>query len=832
MTQVTINGHPYSDNGEAERDLSNGGHRQWFMPLVHDVVTVAGQAGSSASAANAAAEQAASARDVAVGAVEGIAYPEYLAAIAKNLHAGAVVGVFLYDTSKDSDKGAWRLRCKGTGWENEPLVPGRWLGGPFTMAGAQGAGGVTGDYFQSTDGKYYQFTAPSTLVEVKRGNTREFPALLAIVIEAGRAVAYDATKPELPMWMVFTASPGALLYGPTTLSSVFAINGEFFIGDSGADVGGLYRINFITDEAYRIAGSSFKFRGTIADRNAPKDFALTPGSGIVTPRVNDVAAIVLPDAPISSATGLPVPTVAVATSGGLSILRDNGTVASGTVRNVSWSAKSVSFDDVGRVFGAAADSQYGALQLFSEVPYLSVSTVGQGTSGYPQIGGDTNFGANAFWPYTLGGQNAKTTLIGPAIPSSAGLTLLRENTADRSRSMVAYVTTTYSTGWMVGDIHCAFSSDTAGTVADRSVRARAISGSYSTQPVATGAGLRSFTGATALTATLAANISATGMLDWWEKSSGVWKRHSKNLAGGASYVDGVVGTPSSNVSLSGATLTIQSGVEVANVRASATVATATDIAHAYRTELSLFQPGAQCTIDGSSSAVTALAYDDAAELLHVGTTWGRSTLASLRRVESQATSVGALASLSGSGGAVLQGGTTAARLDQPRINLRDVLLRTPKVEPEEDEIDPLAGYLYIQKRAPSGTEAGQVLPSGVAATVQFNTVVENTMPGVSLSSNTIVGVQAGTYELTFFGTTQGSIKVYLYNETTGGALMAGPTGSSQGTAILYGRFRLDTPSTLSIKGFGSGQTPAIGLAGNNDGTTNVGVNLTMKKVSK
>lgn len=43
MTQATINGNTYSDDGSAAKDMNNGGHRTHFLPLVNDVVTVAGQ---------------------------------------------------------------------------------------------------------------------------------------------------------------------------------------------------------------------------------------------------------------------------------------------------------------------------------------------------------------------------------------------------------------------------------------------------------------------------------------------------------------------------------------------------------------------------------------------------------------------------------------------------------------------------------------------------------------------------------------------------------------------------------------------------------------------
>ena len=50
------------------------------------------------------------------------------------------------------------------------------------------------------------------------------------------------------------------------------------------------------------------------------------GNYIVTNSANDVAMTVLPNAPIDDATGLPIPTIAVATNGGPSIIKDDGTV--------------------------------------------------------------------------------------------------------------------------------------------------------------------------------------------------------------------------------------------------------------------------------------------------------------------------------------------------------------------------------------------------------------------------------------------------------------------------------------------------------------------------
>jgi trimeric autotransporter adhesin len=78
---------------------------------------------------------------------------------------------------------------------------------------------------------------------------------------------------------------------------------------------------------------------------------------------------------------------------------------------------------------------------------------------------------------------------------------------------------------------------------------------------------------------------------------------------------------------------------LALLRISATAPTAEQIAKIYNDEKVLFQENAQATLYGSSDAVTALAYDDSTELLHVGTSAGRSVFQGLRRVSNTTTAV-------------------------------------------------------------------------------------------------------------------------------------------------------------------------------------------------
>ncbi len=65
------------------------------------------------------------------------------------------------------------------------------------------------------------------------------------------------------------------------------------------------------------------------------------------------------------------------------------------------------------------------------------------------------------------------------------------------------------------------------------------------------------------------------------------------------------------------------------------------IKKSYDDEKHLFLPNASATIAGSSDAVTALGYDEDTEILHVGTSWGRSSFQGLNRTDyGSTTSIG------------------------------------------------------------------------------------------------------------------------------------------------------------------------------------------------
>ena len=87
-------------------------------------------------------------------------------------------------------------------------------------------------------------------------------------------------------------------------------------------------------------------------------------------------------------------------------------------------------------------------------------------------------------------------------------------------------------------------------------------------------------------------------------------------------------------------------------RISATAPSPEQIAKIYEDELKLFQPNAACTLYGTSDAVTALAHDPVTDLLHVGTSGGRSVFDGLERVSHRPNSVST--AISAVGGLVVE----------------------------------------------------------------------------------------------------------------------------------------------------------------------------------
>ena len=339
----------------------------------------------------------------------------------------SAVDVFVYDTSKDSDGGAWRKRCQHLSWYNERLNT------------------------------------------TTRGSRKEFPAVAVIVAESDTVTIYDADDSSMPMWMIFNTTSGNMMGGSTSLNAVEMLNSNLVVGATGYAM----QIDFIKDYGSDwYTNQLYEYKGNIEQRNDTLGFRLIESYGIINSTVNDVAMTVLPNAPIDSATGLPVPTIVVATDGGTSIIKNDGTVVDindaltgREVTNVIIRGNDVTHWNVPN---GTVQQFFDALSLTSDNTSDCKYNYSYGGGG----GGTENI--TAMLLETLDSNrhlaNGKT-YKDIHVANSDGVSKIHDgydrefstNTFSIFDSSVAYMTSAYNTGWMNGDIKLATLSDTDDT---------------------------------------------------------------------------------------------------------------------------------------------------------------------------------------------------------------------------------------------------------------------------------------------------------------------------------------------------------------------------------
>jgi hypothetical protein len=340
--------------------------------------------------------------------------------------AVTAVDVFVYDTSKDSDGGAWRKRTQGTSWYNEALGT-------------------------STRG----------------ARRKEFPAVAVIVAETNKVTIYDGDDPDLPMWMVFNqVGSGRPLLSTTSglPSSVSALNGIACIGlkvgsanDGQAGIGVINFISEVITKTNTAAGNGSGVIGPLIDRNLGKasNGVFPYGSAIVNNTVNDVAMTVLPNAPIDPATGLPVPTIAVATAGGVSVIKDDG-----TVQNLTGSAvRAIAINDNEEFIVNFTAIDTTVIEPLSTTDTTIAFNTGLRAYSYNP--------ATGLYPFIRYRQDKVVSepngLAFSGISGTGKLQRISEDFSNARRSLLCDTTSTYNTGWMNGNIKGAFLSDTDDT---------------------------------------------------------------------------------------------------------------------------------------------------------------------------------------------------------------------------------------------------------------------------------------------------------------------------------------------------------------------------------
>ena len=338
--------------------------------------------------------------------------------------------VYIYDTSKDSDSGAWRKRTSHTSWYNE------------------------------------------TLNTPTRGSRREFPSVALIVTEATRVVIYDADDPALPMWMVFEMGPDlsneTLIRYSGNMKETRALNAVFCFVSADCPV----VLNFI-NEKHRLwhENNSYRFvehRG-IVDRNT---YSTEPDnlntSGLKSNNGHAVSMTVLPNAPIDKDTGLPCVTMAFGTQGGVTVIKNDsmatlydsgllyhGTSSNGTAYDI---CRFVHIDENYRLWYSMDSTERDGFVVNINDDMFTTWTVDVSTNdatidafSFSRV----NEAGEYILPSTNGTSGTIRSITDNAVGAAEGLTIFNNSAQvyDDSRveyGEIAHVTTDYNTGMIPG----------------------------------------------------------------------------------------------------------------------------------------------------------------------------------------------------------------------------------------------------------------------------------------------------------------------------------------------------------------------------------------------
>lgn len=321
------------------------------------------------------------------------------------------------------------------------------------------SGALQAIFQNTTDGKFYRLNPLAGTTEVIRGISAEFPVQALLVAEAGRLIIYDASAVGCPMWMVFNGNiiNSALGFDQTTgstgtNSAVAAINGIIYLTQNVSNNGcGLRKIDFITDIVDRISDSlrlgTWRFNGGIGRRQSALGGYLYSTLSIANLYANCVAVGVLSSAATDQNTGLPKPTVAIGTDGGITILKDDDTVVNSADTN---KVESVSIKAdylyVSRQYGVDAHSRFVNLSGISNSFVLTSIPI--------YVGNPSNISAGADIT-TVAATNSGLV----AATSFSGAAYFKPNLSAPNKSLLANITKDFNTGLQLGDYRRTYLSD-------------------------------------------------------------------------------------------------------------------------------------------------------------------------------------------------------------------------------------------------------------------------------------------------------------------------------------------------------------------------------------
>jgi hypothetical protein len=318
--------------------------------------------------------------------------------------------IFIYDTTKDTDGGAWRKNTKGLSWYNEPLNT------------------------------------------ATRGSRKEFPVVALIVVDSGtdKVTIYDADDPHLPMWMV--ADQNTNYFWESNPTKVSALNGVVVIGCNPYDA---YAINFPRDRTAEYATSRITYWDEISRRNNPAatvksfDYSRATSEALLSRNVQAIAMTVLPNAKTDSTTGIAFPTIAFATSSGVSVIKDEDTT--GHIDGYNDTFYDIKF--IGYHIAAARATQGVYVVHIDNVP--TRSAVNENSAIQSLNGRRYQDAVDGFGVPILYADNDISTRIETSekhlYVGQEGVTAIYENHNDYEEGLACLTTTEYNTGWQVGN---------------------------------------------------------------------------------------------------------------------------------------------------------------------------------------------------------------------------------------------------------------------------------------------------------------------------------------------------------------------------------------------
>lgn len=255
----------------------------------------------------------------------------------KSLGISGIIDVFIYDTTRDSDSGRWRLQSNSEykSW-----------------------------YTEAKDDAIGDACVPAT---DDRCGTSLFPSKAVIAATADSVYIFDANTNSL--WMKFSQNAAGYALGVDTNnnpSGIGALNGTIYVGTNGASGTGLYAFDFVNDRLYNYDATD-RSQGdkNIANRNTAVAYATDNQTSyaIANNVVNDVHAQVLTQsgpAVVNTGTIQGKTFVAVATDASASVIHVNA------ARTIDY-ADGAATDDINQVWLTSRGRLYLTNETLAQV---------------------------------------------------------------------------------------------------------------------------------------------------------------------------------------------------------------------------------------------------------------------------------------------------------------------------------------------------------------------------------------------------------------------------------------------------------------------------------